>query len=394
MSEFGVTPDGFNRPSVQDLLTRRNGEQRATISQGLDVSPESIMGQANAIGCRQLAVAWEALDTCYNGFDPDRAEDFLLTAVCKLTGTQKEGATKSTVIATVNLDDGTTLENGVHFAHVEGKPSVRFTPQEDYTAVGDGDVDLTFEAETAGPIAAEADTLTVIATAVNGWNSVTNDESATLGAVADTDATLRAKRESQLAAAGSQTAKAIISDVLQLGAWVKSVRVFENESSNPDADGRPPNSFEVLINDENAPVDADNQIAQAIWNNKPSGIRSFGIASDQGNAENERGEIVVVPFSRVTSVDIYIEMTLTTTAGFNGNAAVKSYVVDQSTQEYDEAGEDVIALFVKGLPLDLEGVTDVPSFAIGTAPSPTAEDNITIDVREQARFDVANIVIS
>lgn len=393
---YGVTPTGFNRPSVETLLSERNGDQKAKISQGLDLSPESIMGIANAVGCRQLAVAWEALETCYNGFDPDRAEDFLLTAICKLTGTVKEGATKSTVQCTVNLDAGTELVNGVHFAHVAGKPSVRFTPQSDFTAPGDGEHSLTFEAEVSGPVAADASTLSVIATAVSGWNSVNNPgNDAALGAVADTDATLRVKRESQLAAAGSQTARAIISKLHALGPWVKSVIVFENENSTTDADGRPPHCFEVLIHEDGTgPVDTDNLIAQAIWNNKPSGIRSFGIASDEGTAVNEKGEAVVVPFSRVTEVPIYMSLTLTTVAGFNGNAAVKAYMATEGDKEYSEAGKDVIALIMKALPTDIDGVIDVPTFTIGTAPSPVGTSNIAIGVREQATFDTSRIVIS
>jgi hypothetical protein len=397
MTDFGVTPTGFNRPTLQDLLTERKQEQWATISVGLDLSPESPQGQMNAIGCRQLALAWETLETCYNAFDPDRAEDFLLTALCKLTGTSREGATKSKVTVTVNLDTGTELIAGTHLASVAGKPTVRFTPVENYTAVADGNVQLVFESEVPGPIAADSGTLTVIATALTGWNSVTNANDALLGQVADTDPVLRAKREAQLAAAGSNTARAIVSDLLDLRyngvQWIKSVKVFENYLETTDGLGLPPKSFEVLVHDQGAPADADNQIAQVIWNNKPGGIRIYG-TGETGTAKNELNEDVVVPFSRVQVVNIYIEMALTTVAGFSDVAGVKSYVAEQSDAKFSDPGADVVALFVKGLPLDIEGVTDVPSFTIGTSPSPVGTTNISIDVRQVADFDTARIAIS
>ncbi len=397
MTDFGVTPTGFNRPTLQDLLTERQQEQWATISNGLDLSPESPQGQMNAIGCRQLALAWETLETCYNAFDPDRAEDFLLTALSKLTGTAREGATKSKVTATVNLDAGTELIAGTHLASVVGKPTVRFTPVENYTAIADGNVPLVFESEVAGPIAADAGTLTVIATALTGWNSVTNAGDAALGQVADTDPVLRAKREAQLAAAGSNTARAIVADLLDLRdngvQWIKSVKVFENYLESTDGLGLPPKSFEVLVYDVNGPTNANDQIAQVIWNNKPGGIRIYG-TGESGTAKNELNEDVVVPFSRVQVVNIYIEMTLTTVAGFSDVAGVKSYVAEQSDAKFFDPGADVVALFVKGLPLDVEGVTDVPTFTLGTSASPVGTTNISIDVRQVADFDTARIAIS
>jgi len=395
MTQYGVTPTGFVKPTFEALLEERNADQRANISPGLKLDEESPQGQMNRISVRQLKDAWDALEKCYNAFDPDKTVDFLLTALCKLTGTAREGATKSKVTATVNLDTGTELIAGTHLASVVGKPTVRFTPVANYTATADGNVPLVFESEIAGPIAADAGTLTVIATALTGWNSVTNAGDALLGKLADTDQILRIKREAQLAAAGSNTARAIVADLFSLryqeAQWIKSAIVFENYLESTDSLGLPPKSFEVLIYDEGGPSDANDQIAQVIWNNKPPGIRMHGMG-ESGTAKNELNEDVVVPFSRVTTIPIHMAMTIAAPAGFDA-ASVKSYVATTCDVTYS-AGDDVIALFVQGLPLDVEGVTDVPVFTIGTSPSPVGTINIPIGVRQLARFDTSNIDIA
>src|SRR5690606_39481376 len=96
MPTFGMTPDGFVPMTETDILARIEADQRSEISDTLDVSDESLLGQLNRIYARHLGIAWEALETAYHGFDPDRAEDFLLTALAKLTGTVRERSEEHT----------------------------------------------------------------------------------------------------------------------------------------------------------------------------------------------------------------------------------------------------------------------------------------------------------
>src|SRR5690554_4177389 len=116
---FGVTPQGFVRPSIQQILDQIETDQKAEIDPEFDVSPEGPQGQINGIYARQLGIIWEAVETLHNAFDPDRAEDFQLTALAKLTGTFRRPATYSVVPCDVDADEGTELLSGVHFAHVE-----------------------------------------------------------------------------------------------------------------------------------------------------------------------------------------------------------------------------------------------------------------------------------
>lgn len=380
---YGVTPTGFNRPTVQELIEMFERDQRSEISDTLDVSPESPLGQINGIFARHLGIAWEALEIAYHAFDPERAEDFLLTALAKLTGTTRQPATYSRVALECVLEEGTTLESGTHFAAVDGDSENRWTPVEDFTAPSDGVHTVVFRAERPGPITASAETITVIATPVVGWSDpLTNPSQAVPGSAADDDATLRQRREDELARAGSATVRAIRAELSRLTGMI-SVRVIEN-TSNETVEGRPPKSFEAIIYDAGAV--ADNDIAQAIWDSKPAGITAYG--ADSGTATDELGDAQTVAFTRVDAVDIHIEYTLTARPNYVGDETFAATVAARLSAQFTP-GDDVTTYDLIIVTHDL-GCT-VTSVAFGTAESPSSNTPITITERQIARFTASNI---
>ena len=58
---FGVTPTGFNAMTEADVLAAIEADQRAEISQTLDLSEESVLGKNNRIYARRIAEGWAAL---------------------------------------------------------------------------------------------------------------------------------------------------------------------------------------------------------------------------------------------------------------------------------------------------------------------------------------------
>lgn len=391
---YGVTPTGFNRPSVEQLLADIEADEKSLVSEGLDVSAESVLGQVNGIVSRQLGVCWEAAEMCYGGLDPDRAEDFLLTMLSKITGTYRNPATPSVVTCSCTLTSGTTLQSGVHFARVVGNPNIRFTPRETFTAPATGTHNVVFQCEQDGPIQVAPGELSVIATAVVGWSAVTNPNPATPGTLEEADPSLRIRRRQSLAASGNQTGAAIKAALARLtnagSAWVRGAEYYEN-TSNVTVNSRPPHSFEVIVNEiyELAPVDHFDQIAQTIWNNKPAGIEPWG--DDDGTAVNDKGDNVTVAFSLVSQVRIWIRLQMTTVPGFTGAAAVAAAIVSGARAAYATPGQTVVALYVRSLAFHVPGVIDVPQFFIGTSPAPVSTSNIPMTVRQAPAFDVSDV---
>ncbi len=195
---------------------------------------------------------------------------------------------------------------------------------------------------TAGPIACNPGTLTVIVTPITGLYSVVNPNGATLGTNQDTDPQLRFRRESELRASGSGSVPAIRASILgiEVGGFqpVTSAFVFENTTDSLDARGLPGHSFESVVVDfvgGGSPSVPDNVIAQTIWNNKPAGIQAFGTSS--GTALDDVGVAHVIGFSRPTQflltyiVAIHVDSSLYDSTNGIAIAAIVSSLAAKTT---------------------------------------------------------------
>lgn len=386
---FGVVPTGFNSKTLEEIMTEIQDSQLANISPTLDLATESPLGQINGIFASQLRELWELAEACYHGFNPDGAVEAQLTVLALLTGTQRRAATKSTVLCNCTLAVG-TYNAGDLIAHVNGSPDSRFTNTSDVTSPGGLVLDIPFEAEDTGPIAAAAGQLTVIAEPVSGWTTVTNPLDAELGADIESDAALRNRRLIELSTAGSESVGAIRAEVSGIDE-VLSVQVLENVTDATDANGLPPHSFEVLIWDNAADDDA---IAQAIWDSKPAGIQAYG-TGESGTATDDTGDDQIVEFSRITVRDVYLEIDLdvdATTYGAGGDQAVKDAVATFGDQEFG-IGEDIILAALYAAIFSVSGVNDVLEIRAGFSASPTGTVNLGIALREVGDLDTSRIVV-
>jgi uncharacterized phage protein gp47/JayE len=271
--------------------------------------------------------------------------------------------------------DSNTLVNGV--------TPVVITITETTPGVNQGVVDVT--AIDTGPTQANAGTLTVIDTPVSGLNSVINLVDAVPGRNVETDAELRLRRARTLQVAGKATVDAIRSALLDLEG-VTDVIVFENDTEIDDPDGRPPKSFEAIVNGGE-----DQEIFDKIWDTKPAGIRTVG--SEVGTITDSQGQTHQVKFSRPTDVNIWLEVDLSVNSEFpvNGLAASEQALVDMGNSF--GIGKDVIVYPKLICALnDIPGIEDV-AIRIGTSASPTLDDNIQIDPNEISKFDTVRTTV-
>lgn len=362
----GLTSTGFE--------TRTQAEMLALLEQSLDAAFPGTNVRAgviqNIIGIlsEDSALAWEAIQAVYGAAYADSASGILLDQVCALTGTTRRAATYSRVTATVNLNAGVTLAAG-KIAAVAGSPDAQFASVEAVTNSGGtaADVTVVFESLTSGPIAAPASYLTAIVTPAAGWNSITNVASATLGKDVETDAALRLRRVVELAGAGSGTLASIRAAVSRV-TDVLSVTAYENTSSLV-VDGRPAKSFEIVVYDVlGAASDAD--IAQAIYDTKPAGIESYGVA-DSGAATADDGTVVTVDFTRATSLRTYVDAVIVLETGADGPGviALAQEALEARGATY-AVGETAYASQLICALQDVVGVRAVTSLTVGTIATP------------------------
>lgn len=309
----GLTATGWVPKTAAELLAELETALRGELGDDVDVSAESVFGPVLAVCATKLGELWELVGAVYAARTPTGASGEALTVLAgACPAIERRDATKGTVTLTVGLNAGVTLPAGSR-AHVDGEPSNAWVTTESVTNSTGSPTTLTVEAEAldAGRTRANATTITVIATPVSGWTSVTNAADATPGEEIETDAALRLRREQSLQRAGSSPLGAIAAQVLEVEG-VTQVSVYENASMHVDAIGRSPKSIDVLVLGGD-----DEDIARAIWAAKAGGIQTIG--STVVDFVDDRGLTRRVFFSRPTSLSMYatirVEVDLDTYAG-------------------------------------------------------------------------------
>lgn len=378
---FGVTEDGFVRKTRADILASIASKQRDLISKFLLTDSENtVIGNLNSPVVDELAIAWEAIEGAYHGFDPDNATGFLLKALAALTGVDAEGATKGLVTATVNLDASQDFEAGELVAHVDGDTSNRWVNKDAVSSTSAGDYQVVFESETAGSDAiAPAGTLTVIAQGTSGWNSITNASDATPGQDEEEIEELRQRREASLSPSGESTLPGLKTQVLAVEG-VESVLVLEN-TEDVTANGLPPHSMRVVVWDGNPAAADTTEIAQTIYDNRPGGANMIGSVNANITTVNGETGVLVTNFDRATQHDLSIEID------YSGDDVSFDDVKDAliAAADYD-IGEDVDYDKLKCAVVVLDGVDAVNSFTIDGGTSDVVIGDTTI-----ALLDSGNI---
>ncbi len=238
----------------------------------------------------------------------------------------------------------------------------------------------------AGPLGEPANSLTNILVPVTGLDSVYNPVAATTGRYLETDEELRERFRNSKFVRAANIIEALL-DALRNVEGVTDVMVYENDTNSTNILGIPAHSFMPIVLGGQTTL-----VATAIWQNKPTGILSFGNTTVQ--VADSQGIFHAISFHRPVEVPIYISVSITDTGGLAGDAAIK---IKQAILEYVEntyfIGDDVIySRFytpVNSIPGHM-----VNSLTIGTTPSPVGTSNIVIDFDEVATFNIDNIVVN
>lgn len=246
-------------------------------------------------------------------------------------------------------------------------------------------VTATVEAETIGPVSAPAGSLTVIENPITGLDEITNILDAELGRNVETDSELKARREASLQRAGAGTLGSIVSILADIENVIAVVG-FENPNLI-ETSGRPPKSFEMVVQGGD-----EDEIASAIWENKPAGILSFGSVSK--NVTDSQGFSHTVKFSRPTEKLIYLELDLTVDATFPANGVDQVKAAILAFGEALGIGQKVIVYpkLVSCLN-NIQGLLDIV-IRIGTSANPTLDNNIAVDPQEISKWDSSRIEVT
>lgn len=383
---YGILPSGFALKPLDVIKTEIEADLRAQFGADVNLVAESSLGQFVGIFAEREAELWQLFEALYAATTSDGASDTELDNVSAITGTTREAPKLTHVIVRCSGTNGTSLPAG-RVVSISG--GVKFVSLADATIGVGGYVDVEFAAQVAGPTPAYATTINQIETPVAGWNTATNPADHTvLGALLESDAALRVRREQELQAQGNAAVEPIRDSVLNVPNVVACF-VFENETDTVDANGLPAHSIEVV-----ADGGTDAAIRAAIFASKAGGIATHG--SVTGTVTDSTGIVREIDFSRPTDLNMYIVVNVVTDPlkfPADGVAQIQQALADYGEASYTIGSDGIASALIPSV-FKVSGVIDVALPLIGTAPAPATSATIVTALRERLNVDTSRITVN
>lgn len=236
-----------------------------------------------------------------------------------------------------------------------------------------------------GVVSQDPNTITSIQSPIVGWETATNPYAAVEGREIETDSELRSRYTLAKFQDSVNTYESIYAAILKLDGVEQSI-IYENETdATLGSPPLPPHSFYVIVRGGNS-ID----IAQAIWDNKPAGIATYGSVVE--TVTDSQGVNHTIKFDRPVDVPIYIEVHLTKDSEYpvDGDAQIKTAIIEYISSL--NIGDDVLYSRLYS-PVNSVPGHYVTALYLDTTASPAATSNIPIDYYKRATITAANIAI-
>lgn len=436
MPTYGLTTDGLLIKTYEVVLDEMKAALRAAFGESIDLD-YGILARFLAIVAERYAELWEQLEAVYSSQDPDKATATALEALCALTGTLKNPATKSTVPLILSGTPATLVSSGSRAATTStgkkfettagatitaltawaattgyvvndmctnasrtyicitsgtsagsGGPTTTDADITDgtvhwrYMGEGTGAVDVAAQAVDYGPTIALSGDITTIDTPVGGWSSVINLLDAAPGSNIETDEHLRIRRELELGGAGSTPADALRAALLEVED-VTAATVFVNNTDVTDPDGVPPHAVECMVRGG-----ADQDLWDLLLDSVAAGIKTYG--NTTGTAVDSQGTAHAMAFTRPTEVPIYVSLGLTYNGKLypsTGDTMVEQAIIDWGDAQ--ETGKDATPSGISAQAFQVPGVLEVSWLALST----TSISTVT-NWAQVTAYTVGDVVVS
>lgn len=388
---YGVSSAGFAAKPLSVIEAEMKQGFIDNISNKLNLTATSLLGQLIGVSASQARQLWEALQAVYASRDPRQATGDALAAILALTGDAYLAAAPSTVRMNFDIPAG-TYAVGQLKVNVAGDSTKVFANKNEITTAGGSLTNQLFECLANGPTVANAGTLTEITNPVAGFANPTNPAAADVGRNEETAAAARIRRILGLARKGSASVDALRADLSneENVPGVDFAAVLENDTDVTDGNGLPPHSIRAVVLGGD-----DEDIARTIFNSKAGGIATSGgvtvtVTDASGNDHD-------ISFSRPTTTGIKFSGSFDYLEGsYEDDTAAADAVKAALLAEfaaYQSVGRDVIYQRYTKAIMELDGAVDIALGMAKLADSP-ATSNIAIDAFELATLDILNITVN
>ncbi|AMR57481.1 putative baseplate component [Pseudomonas phage vB_PsyM_KIL3b] len=240
--------------------------------------------------------------------------------------------------------------------------------------------------DVAGVFPQKALAIDTISVPISGWDSISNPVSATTGRLTEKDEELRERFRNSKFVQSQNILEGILDAILNVDGVTDAV-VYENDTAVVDINGLPGHSFLPIVLG-GLPSD----VADAIWQNKPTGIPSIGNTTVQ--VADSQGILHNISYQQPAKIPVYINMSISDLGSMPGDAAaqIKQNLANYSTSNLFISDDVIYSRLYT--PINSVGGFAVNSLTIGTAPNPTGMSNIPIAFNQYASISPENVTVT
>lgn len=401
MSDFGITTQGFIRKTRNDIVASLTDKYKTKVDPDIDLSIYSPDGMRMQLEADALDELWQVAEAMYYSMFIDTAIGASLDRVVGLGGQKRSPAKRAIVPLTFggvddsSVDVGTICETaqGIQFITIESgivASGIIIVQAQSIQFGTDGNV--------------PSDTITNIKTPLPGISTVNNADPASGGRIIEADFELRDRYKSRGTSGGSSAVaiQTLLNDLTD----VLTALVYENATPFTDADGRPPNSMQAVIDGGN-PTD----IANLFLNNWPGGIESIGAQSV--SIVDNKGIPRTYYYDLPEDLNIYVAVTIQKgSAWIDGSEIIVKTNIIKVFGGIDTVGGVDTKYSGNGIGADVlaweaiaaqAGLTDYDTakvsgidkmtVLVGTTATPTA-DQVAVSGTQRAKCITANIGVT
>jgi len=380
-----IDANGIQVPPFEDVLAFLQGKYREIYGADVYLENDSQDGQFLGIIATAVNDLNAAIVAAYNSFSPATAQGNGLSSVVKINGISRATPSNSQVNVKLVGQAGTTVNDGA----VTDVNGFRWLLPAVVTIPPAGEITVTATCTTAGAIPAAAGTVNQIATPTLGWQTVTNDDPASMGAPVESDAALRRRQETSVALPSKTVLSGILGAVQSLDG-VTSAVIYENDTDTTDALGLPEHSIAVVAQGGDSA-----EIAQAIMRKKTPGTGTYGTTSV--DVIDDVGLTHAIKYSVPEDVRTVVKVQLKPLSGYTTQVASD---IKAAVAAYINAPSIGQAVFRTRLfmPAQLNGGIGSATFElvnvlIAEHPAAPAATDVPIAFNELASCQVSDIVI-
>ena len=377
---MALTELGFNRPSYDEILEAQDERAKALFGETIDTSELTALGKYIRINALDIDTLYQILEGVYYGRFPNTASGVSLDRLCPFAGISRNSATPARHSITITGTAGEEVEAGFEVSDEE--QSVIFHTDDDYVIGDNGTVTAYVECDETGTegniLSSEINT---IVNPTADVDSVIGVELITAGEDGESDTELRQRFAKAITGTGSGTANAIKGAVMRVNG-VDDCTIVEDLENN---------RFKCIVSFDDTETTRQ-LVAQAIFEKKPIGIKTYGNIAVDVEIEGESGNPHTIYFDATTKKYITVKFTIATNSYFeeDGIDQIKKNIISYLSQYSN--GETLYVSRLYSL-IYVTGVVSVSNLSI-IKDTVTYTDSVPFSDGEVARTNENSIVIT